>query len=116
MIIQEYKSLMDYFITSMEKERILSNPVMDEKKFIDYLQALKLVTEVFPADKGKIIADNPETPYSSHCISVDIYDTDFEDERLAKFAKILSLMDGMSFFGKNQLNVILQMEIYVEGV
>lgn len=115
MIVKEYKSLMDYFVSKTEEERLLSKPVIRQDKFDEYLKVLKLVTEVFPEGKGKIIADNPETPYSYHCISVDIYDTDFEDDRLKKFAEMLGLLDGLSFFGMNPLNIVCQMEIYDQG-
>ena len=106
-----YKNLLDFIIQKIDDERKIPGdaPKGNEKKIADYINACNFAIKIFSDGKGKIEVDNPKIPYKYHCVSIDIYDEDFDDDRLHDFADLLDMFDGLSFFGTSSLSIILQM-------
>lgn len=75
-----------------------------------YIQACALAHRIFPAPQGKVTYDDPEMPYYYHNIIIDMDNTDFEKDRLRDFISLLNCSTGISFFGKEKLQLILQVE------
>lgn len=103
--------MLDFIIQKIDDERKIPGgaPKGNEKKIADYMNACNLAIKIFSDGKGKVEVDDPKIQYKYHCVSIDIYDEDFDDDRLHDFADLLDMFDGLSFFGTSVLNIILQM-------
>lgn len=87
----------------------MRHPKGNEKRISDYINACNLAIKIFSEGKGKVEVEDPNIPFSYHCISIDVGDEDFDNDRLHDFASLLDMFDGMSLFGDKTLNIVLQM-------
>lgn len=107
--------MVDYIIKQLDSERIIRSPTPDTYNINRFIEAVNLALIVFPEGKGKVQIEDPKIPYKEHHICIDVYDEDFEDERLENFATLLNKCDSVSFFGTGELRMMLQIQDLYKG-
>lgn len=108
-VTKVYHDYLDYALSNADRQRIINKPYKRNAECVGkYIQACAMAKRIFSPPQGKVTFDDPEMPFYFHHIAINLDDTDFDENRLRDFVNLLNLSDGMSIFGKENLQLILQ--------